>query len=233
MKMQKNIISGVYKITNKETNEFYIGCSTNISQRWESHRTRYKNSSSREYNKKLYRAFREYGLESFTFEILEEVTDFSALFKREAYYINYLCACECGYNEPYGGENHGRAKLCADDVADIRERYALLESKRSVYVDYADKIGERGFHKVWNGYTWPDIRMDVYTPENKKYHKNDTGSPAETNSRAKLTNEEVMSIRARKEAGENKYDVYETYKERMSFGSFKNMWYGYNWKNIA
>lgn len=231
--MSKNIVSGIYKITNTSTEEFYVGCSTNIWRRWECHCTRYKNASGKEYNKPLYQAMREYGLKAFKIEILEEVPETEDIFKREYHYIKELNACENGYNEEYGGENHGRAKLCADDVADIRERYGLLESKRSVYIDYSNKIGERGFHKVWNGYTWPDIRMDVYTPENKKYHKNDTGSAGETNSRTRLTNEEVLSIRARKKAGEKREVVYEDYKDRLTSGSFKNLWYGYNWKNVA
>lgn len=231
--MSKIITSGIYKITNTVTKEFYVGCSTNIQKRWQTHCTRYKNVSSKEYNKPLYQAMREYGLNSFVIEILEEVPEIENIFKREYFYIKELNACENGYNEEYGGEKHGRAKLCADDVADIRERYGLLESKRNVYIDYSNKIGKKGFHKVWNGYTWPDIRMDVYTPENKAYYKNDTGSAGETNSRTKLTNEEVANIRVRKKAGEKQADVYEEFKDRLTRGSFRNLWYGYNWKNIA
>lgn len=231
--MTKNIISGIYKITNKSTGEFYIGCSTNILRRWSDHCMRYKNITNREYNKALYQAFRRYGIENFELEILEEVVNYDNIFERERYYINLLHAVEKGYNEPYGGEKHGRAKLTADDVVDIRERYALLESKRSVYVDYSNKVSKSAFHKVWNGYTWLDVKMDVYTEENKLYHKNNTGSPAETNSRTKLTNEEVLTIRVRKENGEKRKDVYKDYKDRVTFGSFSNIWYGYNWKNIA
>ena len=229
----KKIISGIYKITNNVTGEFYIGCSTNIARRWKCHKTRYKATNSKEYNKPLYQAMRQYGLDSFKFEIVEEVEDLDELFNREYEHIEANNACELGYNENYGGENHGRAKLCADDVADIRERYGELESKRIVYLDYCNKIGERGFHKVWNGYTWPGIRMDVYTPENKRYHKYDTGSAGQTNSRTKLSNEEVLSIRSRKDNGEKRADVYEDYKDKMQYGSFTNLWYGCNWKSIA
>lgn len=226
-------ISGVYKITNVITNEFYIGCSTNIYKRWSSHKTRFKEKSSKEYNKLLYAAMREYGINNFKFEILEEVNELEDIFEREKIHIIKLDAYENGYNEHANGENHGRAKLTAQDVVDIRERYGEQETKRSVYIDYSNKISPRGFHKIWNGYTWTDILMEVYTEENKTYHKNNTGFKGETNPKTKLSNADVVCIRTRKEARENKEDVYEDYKDKVTFGSFKNIWYGYNWKNIA
>lgn len=36
-------------------------------------------------------------------------------------------------------------------------------------------ITERGFLKVWNCETWPNIHADVYTEENKAWHKKQTG----------------------------------------------------------
>ena len=64
-------ISGVYKITNTVTGDFYIGSSKNVKRRWESHKQpsrwkRYKNNP-------MYQDFQKYGLENFVFEILEVV----------------------------------------------------------------------------------------------------------------------------------------------------------------
>lgn len=36
-------------------------------------------------------------------------------------------------------------------------------------------ISERGFLKIWNCETWPHIHADVYTPENKAWHKSQVG----------------------------------------------------------
>ena len=60
-----NKISGVYKITNVITGDFYIGSSKNIKQRWNDHKkpsvwTRYSNSM-------LYRYMAQFGLSSFSF----------------------------------------------------------------------------------------------------------------------------------------------------------------------
>ena len=69
--MYKDKISGVYKITNNVTGEFYIGSSVNVKKRWAQHKgpSMWKDRS----NSKLYQAMQKYGLDCFSFEILEEV----------------------------------------------------------------------------------------------------------------------------------------------------------------
>lgn len=83
--MRMNKISGVYKITNKITSDFYIGSSKNIKNRWTSHKShsRWKDHP----NSKLYQDFQKYGLKNFDFEVIEETTD---LKNREQYFIDIL-----------------------------------------------------------------------------------------------------------------------------------------------
>ena len=83
--MGQNKISGVYKITNNITGDFYIGSSKNIEKRWTDHKSpsRWKGHPGM----KLYQAFIKYGLNNFTFDIIEETTD---LHNREQYYIEQL-----------------------------------------------------------------------------------------------------------------------------------------------
>ena len=78
-------ISGVYKITNIITGEFYIGSSKNIKRRW----TRHKNPSVRaqQPNSRLYKDIAYYGLDNFTFEIIEETDNIR---EREQYFIDQL-----------------------------------------------------------------------------------------------------------------------------------------------
>ena len=78
-------IAGVYKITNIITGEFYIGSSCNIKQRWASHKI--PSAHKKHPNSKLYQDMASYGLNNFTFEVLEETTD---LHNREQYYIEQL-----------------------------------------------------------------------------------------------------------------------------------------------
>ena len=64
-------ISAVYKITNVITGDFYIGSSKNVKSRWACHKclsvwNRYSNSQ-------MYLDMKNYGIDKFELEILEEV----------------------------------------------------------------------------------------------------------------------------------------------------------------
>ena len=64
-------ICGVYKITNTITGDFYIGSSKDVKRRWNEHKrpSRWNDNP----NNPMYQDMQKYGLESFVFEILEEV----------------------------------------------------------------------------------------------------------------------------------------------------------------
>ena len=67
------IISGVYKITNTVTGDFYIGSSKNIKSRLAVHKcpSTWKNHP----NNPLYLDFQKYGTNKFSFQILAEVEE--------------------------------------------------------------------------------------------------------------------------------------------------------------
>lgn len=225
---------GIYKITNILNNNSYIGLSTHIEDRWNYHKSLY--NQNREQNKTLYQAFKKYGIENFTFEIIEECSP-EELSEKEKYYINLYDTYHNGYNMTTGGEDnqgesHPGHKLTKEDVIDIRTRYDNLERKKDVYQLYKDRIGESGFSKIWKGNTWPGVMMEVYTPENKKYHLCDTANKGSKNGRARLTEEEVKDIRLRRKAGEKLSEVYKDYKDKITKGSFENVWTYQNWKDI-
>lgn len=73
---------------------------------------------------------------------------------------------------------------------------------------------------------------EVYTEENKLFHKNNTGNSGSSNGRARLTEEDVKNIRLRRKQGENIKTVYQDYKDKLTYGSFSNVWTYQNWKNI-
>lgn len=79
-------IGGIYKITNKETGEAYIGKTTDFSTRWQNH---CKTAIGLEGAARatLHNRLAQDGLWNYTFEILEEV-DKENLSSREAFYID-------------------------------------------------------------------------------------------------------------------------------------------------
>lgn len=76
-------ISGVYKITNIITGDFYIGSSKDAKNRWITHKA--PSCWVRHPNLKLYQDMAQYGLNNFTFEIIEETDN---LREREQYWID-------------------------------------------------------------------------------------------------------------------------------------------------
>lgn len=80
-----NKISGVYKITNTITGDFYIGSSKNIKHRWYNHRA--PSSQARNPNLRMYQDMTQFGLNNFTLEVLEETDNLKV---REQYWIEQL-----------------------------------------------------------------------------------------------------------------------------------------------
>lgn len=225
---------GIYKITNKINGHSYIGLSTHIEDRWEYHKKPY--NWKRESRKTLYQAIQKYGIDNFDFEVLEECSP-EELGEKEKFYIAKYDTYYNGYNMTKGGEDnkgesHPSHKLTEEDVIDIRTRYDNLERRKEVYELYKDRIGESGFSKIWKGETWKSIMMEVYTPENKKYHLHDTANKGSSNGRSRLNENEVRDIRLRRKNGEQMKVVYEDYKDKLTYGSFSNVWTYQNWKNI-
>ena len=80
-------ISGVYKITNAITGDFYIGSSKDVKERWINHKC--KSTWNRYSNNPLYQDMQKYGVENFVFEILEEV-EIEKLKETEQQFIEIL-----------------------------------------------------------------------------------------------------------------------------------------------
>ena len=90
------VYSGIYKITNTNNNMCYVGQAVNIADRWKQHIKRGIGAETPTRNK-LYPAMLEFGVENFTFEIIEKV-ERSQLNDREDYWQEYFHAKDFGYS---------------------------------------------------------------------------------------------------------------------------------------
>ena len=171
---------GIYKITNKLNNKCYIGKSSNITERWAYHKREYS-YFTKNWNKTLYKAFRKYGIDNFTFEVIEEMNESEyQIFgnNREQYWIAFYNSFKEGYNETQGGDGGNiprglskTKKLTDDEVKNIRELYDSCQICVSdAYKLYEDKISFRGFRAVWSGHNHKSIMPEVYTDKNKRKH---------------------------------------------------------------
>ena len=81
--------SGIYMIRNKKTGQIYIGQSKNIEKRWLQH----NNISDIDFD------MRKYGIDEFSFVVLEELDTYKERLEREKYWINYWNSRENLYNK--------------------------------------------------------------------------------------------------------------------------------------
>lgn len=112
-------ICGIYKITNLINGKVYIGQSRDIKRRWSSHRSDFL-KDKKDYV--LYRAFRKYGIENFSFEVIEKCSE-NELDEKEKFYIaEYDSFLGDGYNMTLGGQGV---------IYPMTEEYRIKQSRNS------------------------------------------------------------------------------------------------------
>lgn len=95
---------GIYKIENLVNGKCYIGQAVDIRKRWRRHRETYNDESYPQYNYPLYRAMRKYGIENFSFDIVEECQR-EELNEKERLYVEKYNSFFNGYNQTLGGDS--------------------------------------------------------------------------------------------------------------------------------
>ena len=124
-------MTGIYKITCKPNSKVYIGQSVDIKERWKDHIRRLKNNKHD--NQHLQNAFNKYGIEAFTFEVIEECErNFDVLNKLEVKYIAKYDALnrKVGFNIATGGGNaYSLAGKTPEEIREICIRGAKTRSE--------------------------------------------------------------------------------------------------------
>lgn len=90
-------VMGIYMITNLKNEMCYVGQAVNIQERWRQHIKRAIGAETPTQNK-LYPAMAKFGVENFTFQVIEEITDRNLLDEREDYWQDFYKAKEFGYS---------------------------------------------------------------------------------------------------------------------------------------
>ena len=97
-------VCGVYKITNKKTDEIYIGQSVNIADRWKNHIKCGLGIDASSTNT-LYNNMQETGVWNFTFELLEKCSR-EKLNEKERFWIDMYSSNKVGLNMTKGVTTH-------------------------------------------------------------------------------------------------------------------------------
>ena len=128
-------ISGIYKITNTITGDFYIGSSKNVKRRWRAHKCQstWKNCP----NNQLYQDMQKYGIDKFVFELLEEVEE-SLLKEKEQKFIETL---KPAYNNYYA------KGLDIDKRKESQKKYQKSDKGKEAQKEYKKTNKYKESHK--------------------------------------------------------------------------------------
>lgn len=217
---------GIYKIVNKLNNKVYIGQSNDILRRFNEH----KNRNVIQIDK----AIQTYGVDNFSFEILEEC-ELEELELKEKYYITLYDSIVKGYNVLPGGssvigENNGNAKVSEEDVKIIRQAYNEHQPQKKIYEQFKNKISFSSFQAIWQGQSWQHIMPEVFTPENKNYYIKQN-SIGEKGSSSIFSDEEVLTMRQRY-VNESAKEIYKDYQNRASYQTIQKLLWGNYYRHL-
>ena len=164
---------GIYKITNKINGKSYIGQSIYIEKRWTREKQEAFCSGSHSYDYILSQAFRKYGLENFSFEILEECPR-AELNERERYYISYYDTYHNGYNATLGGDARGacqnKDKILGiiNDLSTTNMKHKDIAEKWGMSTEMVQGINTGRYHYQDN-ISYP-IQKTIYNQPKEKKH---------------------------------------------------------------
>lgn len=154
------MITGIYKITNQVNGKNYIGQAVDIERRWHDHRSKYKNPKNEQHNSLLYKAIKKYGIENFTFEIIEECLK-NELDEKEKYWIKYYDSfnSDKGYNLTEGGQNGSHFFKLSPTI--LKEIIDLLQNSSMSLTEIAKKYNVRNntITNINQGYNWYDDNL--------------------------------------------------------------------------
>ena len=87
-------VSGIYQIQNNLNGKKYIGQSENCYGRWLAHKSDYVIGDN-----PLYQDMRKYGIENFSFKIIEKIPAYLLKKRQKDYILKYNTTAPNGYNK--------------------------------------------------------------------------------------------------------------------------------------
>lgn len=155
--MESDCMGYIYKITNILNQKSYIGKTIRDPEiRWNEHKQDNKHP-----NLPLQRAFKKYGIDSFSFEIIEEVKE-ELLDEREKYYIKKFNTYKQGYNATLGGEGGVTHTLPKEEIEKI-----LTLWKQKCTISQISKITGHSFSAIQNHIKKTGITNEQYKKQIK------------------------------------------------------------------
>lgn len=131
----------IYKITNIANNKVYIGQSINPKDRWRNHLW-YANNKQEQY---IHCAMAKYGVDKFTFEVIDECNSQQEVDEAEDKYINQYNSRdkEFGYNLKPGGHLRGEWKQSEETKKMMSEKWHSDHPREGIEKTAAANRGQK------------------------------------------------------------------------------------------
>ena len=155
---------------------------------------------------------------------------FCKVYHNQTYQNLTTTVSEYPYNREFACQ-FTSGKLEYDDICNIRSRYAKGEYWRDVYKDYLWACdNEWSFWNIYYGNRYKLVMPEVFTEENRKKHSSFRNQGA-ANGRAKLTEEDVLTIRKLHKEGTSNSELYKAYPQ-VSKTTIRDIINGNTWKSL-
>lgn len=199
----------IYLFTNRINGKHYVGQTNNPKKRYNAHKSESYNKKSSGYWLPFHCAIRSYGIDNFTFQIIEEIADNENqdfIDDRERYFIEYYKSLvnQNGYNLKLGGQKSSRISLSyaeklnksrlftEKEIQDIQKRLINDEEYDDIEKIYAPKLKRTFLCNINTGNNFFNPNFDY---------------PLKKNSRSKFSQREIQIIKNRIKRGDKYADI--------------------------
>ena len=164
------MMSGIiYKWTCIINNKSYIGSTIHPEERYYNH---IRESKTKNPKSSFHKDLKKYGVESFTYEVIETCND-SELSEREVYWISLYDTINNGYNVLNGASGRVRSKHSIESrkaISDGEKRYwqSLSEYEKQERLSKIPKVHLIGVMNGMYGYNWSDEKRKQISETKKK-----------------------------------------------------------------
>lgn len=199
--MYIHYIHYIYLFTNRINGKYYVGQTNNLKRRYNSHKSDSYNKKSNGYWLPFHCAIRNYGLENFTFQVIEEISDGESqeyVNNREKYFIQYYKSLvdQNGYNLRLGDQKTSvsyKSRLFTEkEIQDIQKRLINDEEYDDIEKIYAPRLKRTFLCNINTGNNFFNPNFDY---------------PLKKNSRSKFSQREIQIIKNRIKRGDKYADI--------------------------
>ena len=187
----------IYCYTNKINGHKYIGQTNDLEKRHRGHKSDANNKNSHSYNYPFHAAIRKYGIDNFSFDVIDEALSIEESNKKEIYWIEkcHSHISQGGYNITRGGDGHNGQKVpwemlvekgkvfTAQEIIDIQNKLIAGAIYNDLIEEYKPRLTRTFLSNLNHGTNYKNPNLDYPLKKDFKGEK------------SRFSNEEIQAIK--------------------------------------